>query len=238
MEMKFISVVIIVMSCILAYLILTILRQHKEIVTLMQERTLVEINTLERERQRIASDLHDELGPVLSIIKLMTNLLKVEESERHRVEQINQYSDYMVLKIKEISNSLIPDLLTRKGLVPALSKFIADISNLKINFSYPESLELSKEISLNLYRMILEIVHNTIKHAQANILDINIKKNRENLILTTRDDGQGFDYSSNRNKGAGLLSLENRTSVLRGEMRPLSKAGNGTTYVFIIPLNV
>jgi signal transduction histidine kinase len=92
--------------------------------------------------------------------------------------------------------------------------------------------------AINLYRIAQEIIHNTIKHAQASELLIELRQDKNKIILATRDNGKGFDYDEKTNeaKGMGLQNLLRRTEIIGGKMFFESQKGKGTTYIFEIPI--
>ena len=203
---------------------------------------LAEITTLENERARIANDLHDELGPILSAVKLRTNNLEIRTDEdKEELEMINKNIDDMMKKMRTISNDLLPNTLRRKGLIAAITESVNNANLLKglsIQFHHENVPELSKEKSVNLFRILQEIIHNTLKHSAAKELKIELTSKNEVLYLISEDDGSGFDYSSliKESSGLGLRSLLSRAEIMDGEMFVESKLGKGTRYIFEIPL--
>lgn len=235
-------IVLIVVSVVLLYFIITIIRYHRRSLRLSKERIQAEIDTLENERRRIASDLHDELGPLLSAVKLQINNLETKDPEDlGLIEKSSQHIDSIIKKLREISNDLMPNTLLRKGLKTAIDEFIDSSQQaykLPVKFICDQHLELDKNKEINLYRMVQEILHNTIKHAKASMLIIKISVQDNRLFLMTADNGTGFDYSSKirDNMGLGLRNLQSRTEVMGGEIACISEPGKGTTYTIEIPL--
>ena len=189
----------------------------------------------------MASDLHDEVGPVLSAVKLRINSLDIHnEPDRKQVEKTNAQIDNLLKRMREISFDLMPTSLTRKGLSAALEEFIDYCSRsnrLKINFQFTE-FEVSQAQAINLYRIVQEVIHNTIKHAEASELLIELRQDGRKIVLATRDDGKGFHYDerSKEASGLGLQNLVRRAEILGGKMFSESQKGKGTTYIFEIPI--
>lgn len=201
---------------------------------------LAEITAIEKERARIAYDLHDELGPLLSSIKLKVNIFELSDAnDKIQIEKINENFDTVLNRMREISYNLTPNVLKRTGLVSALSEYIYNINNsriLKISFNYSDALLLDENSSVNIYRIVQEIIHNTIKHAAASQLDIKFKSEKNKLIISLKDDGIGFDQKEVLNKGGlGLKSLYNRSQLMNGKMFLNSNEGTGTEFTFEIP---
>jgi signal transduction histidine kinase len=216
-------------------------RQQRKVSLWQQARIAAEINTLEAERKRIAGDLHDELGPMLSAIKLQINHLEPEdETENAVLEKSSKQIDGIIQRFREISYDLLPNTLVRKGFIKATHEYISKLKilhPLQIEFTSPD-FSLKPEQEVNLYRVVQEIMQNTIKHARATVLKINIIAKDKSIFLQTKDDGIGFNYSekSLEAKGVGLLSLQSRAQLLGGQLVVHTQPGNGTTFEIEIPL--
>jgi two-component system, NarL family, sensor kinase len=245
-EARFYTAILIVcavVGVIITYFIVSIIRQQRRSVRLYKQSLLTEITTLEKERSRMASDLHDEVGPLLSAIKLRIGSLDIHgEEDEEEVRKTESQIDSLIKRMREISFDLMPTSLTRKGLAAALKEFIEYCSKsniLKISFQQ-EDLQLSQAQSINLYRIVQEIIHNTIKHAEATELLIELRNEKNKVVLATKDNGKGFDYEekSGEAKGLGLQNLLRRTEIIGGKMFFESKKGKGTTYIFEVPTTV
>ncbi len=231
----------IIVAIIIVFFVYSIIIQQKKVVAWQQARIAAEINTLEAERKRIAGDLHDELGPMLSAIKLQINHLEPEdETETAVLEKSSKQIDNIIQRFREISYDLLPNTLVRKGFINATHEYIGKLKilhPLAIDFN-TNDFSLTSEREVNLYRVIQEIMQNTIKHARATFLNINIIKKDKSIFLQTKDDGIGFNYSekSLEAKGVGLLSLQSRAQLLGGQLVVHTQPGNGTTFEIEIPL--
>jgi len=133
----------------------------------------------------------------------------------------------------------MPAVLLRHGLRSALADFITEARethsltiNDELNFTNDM---LSQQASVHLYRIVQEIVLNTVKHAGASRIDIKISRNDDQLTLLAKDDGKGFDQTaiSRKQTGVGLRSISNRVDVLQGEM--FLESRRGTAYTIIVP---
>ena len=232
----------IVLGVVLIYFIITIVRHQRRNLRLYKSKILAEITTLEKERARIASDLHDELGPILSAVKFKINSLDIHNDEDQKVlDKSNKHIDEIIRRMREISNDLLPNTLLRKGLIAAIEESIDNFNKdkrIKIIFVHHDMPDILKEKAINIYRIIQEIIHNTVKHAHASELKIELKSTKQNLVILTEDNGKGFDYArqSIENKGLGLRNLLSRTEVLGGDMYIDSKYDKGTKYTFELPL--
>lgn len=231
------------LGVIIIYFIITMIRHQRRNVHLYKTRIKAEISTLEKERQRIASDLHDELGPLLSAVRIQINHLEQRNDEDIQIISFaNKHIDDILARTREISYNLLPNTLVRKGLVKALDEYVNklhDVHDLDILF-HGDEIRLEKEKEVNIYRIIQEIIHNTVKHAGATRLDIRLKRKGNILLLMTADNGNGFNYDEQveRNNGLGLINLQSRTEVLNAKFSYESEPGTGTKYIFEIPLIV
>jgi len=243
-ETSFYTAVLIVcgvLGVVITYFIISIIRQQRRTVNIYKQSLFTEIITLEKERSRMAADLHDEVGPVLSAIKLRIGSLDIHNKEDEvQVNKTNRQIDDLLKRMREISFDLMPSSLLRKGLPEALNEFIESCSkssSLAIKFQHTE-VDLTEKQAINLYRIIQEIIHNTIKHAEANELLIELRKEKQLIVLATKDNGKGFNYDSKLKEaaGLGLQNLLRRTEIIDGKMFFESRNGKGTTYIFEIPI--
>jgi two-component system, NarL family, sensor kinase len=230
-----------ILLAVLAYFIIAVVRQQQKVYKWQQARIAAEITILENERRRIAADFHDELGPILSAVRLQVNHLEpADETEKIVLSKSSSQIDEVIKRFREISYNLLPNTLVRKGLVIAIEEFIAKMQNtngLQISFTgVVERIDADKEV--NIYRIIQEIVHNTIKHARATKLVILFSATKGQLILKTTDDGVGFNYNEMEAKGGGLglLNLQSRADVLNGNLTVNTQPGKGTEFIIQIPL--
>ncbi|MEP7141760.1 MAG: ATP-binding protein [Ferruginibacter sp.] len=231
----------IIIAIIIGFFIFSIVREHKKVVKWQQARIAAEINILENERKRIAGDLHDELGPILSAIKLQINHLEPEdETETAILEKSSNQIDSVIQRFREISYDLLPNTLVRKGFIKATEEFISKLTTLhtlRIVF-ISDDFKLSPQREVNLYRILQEIIQNTVKHARATTLNITILKNDKTISLKTTDDGIGFNYTEKTQmaKGLGLYSLQSRAELLGGYLLVNTQPGSGTSFEIEIPL--
>jgi signal transduction histidine kinase len=231
----------VVLGIVLTMFIISMIRQQRKNLQLHNQNILAEITHIEKERARIAQDLHDELGPILSAVKMRINSFDLsDEEDKIQKEKTNQHLDNALKRIREISFDLMPTSLLRKGLKPALKEMVDYLnSDSRTNFSLncADDLKLSEQNSVNMYRIIQEVVHNSIKHAEAKELKIDVTCAKDMIILSIHDNGKGFDYNreSAENTGFGLKSLLRRTEFMNGKMYVESAAGKGTSYTFEIP---
>lgn len=233
----------VVIGSIIIFFIVSITAQQRKNLALQRLNILAEISALEKERGRIAHDLHDELGPLLSAVKMKINSFELTDQEdKVQMDKTNKHIDDVLKRIREISFDLMPSSLLRKGLVTALKEFVDYLGNHnKVTFTFNAQSEvlLDDEKSINVYRIVQEATHNAIKHAAATQIDIETRTDAKKLFLTIKDNGKGFDHKRQvvESTGFGLRGLLSRTEMMGGQMYLDSKPGSGTIYNFEIPLS-
>jgi signal transduction histidine kinase len=229
-----------IVAVIILYFFVTIVRSQRRHLSMQQQFLLAEISTLEKERKRIVSDLHDDLGPLLSAVKMHVSCLDVtNHNDIQALEKANHHLDNIVERVRGICNDLVPEILFRKGLILAVEDFTAEFNSgspMKIEFHH-SNIAVHPDSEIHIYRMIQEITNNAVKHSKANLLTIELLTEKEKLILKMCDNGIGFhpDKISKHSTGYGLKNILSRTDILKGEMYLHSEPGKGTTYSIEIP---
>lgn len=231
----------VIIGIIILCFLLSVIWQQRKWRMLNLQKIEAEIDTLENERTRLAADLHDDLGAVLSAMKLkLESIDSGSPGDRIQINQCVNLVHNMVGKIRWMSNALMPETLADKGIVFALNEFAKQVndSKLKIICKSAGIPELPVNRSVHIFRILQEIIHNTIKHAKSKTLKIELFTENNVLVILTADDGTGFDYNSTlkRKKGLGLHNLQNRADLLNGEFHLLSVIGSGTRCHIRIPL--
>ncbi len=243
-ENIYVSVVIacITIGVVIVYFIISILRHQKRIHELNRVKMLREFSILEGERLRISADLHDELGPLLSAIKLHINTIHTPRpQEELTIKKASKHIDEVVQTIREIAYNMMPGTLIHQGLYAAISEYIEktmQLHQLNIKLSILDKIKLNKDSQINIYRIVQECVHNAVKHANATIMIIEINIVRNMFVLRVSDDGIGFDIdkTSQSVKGNGLRNLRSRAELFQGNFHMQSKPGEGVQYIFEIPV--
>lgn len=224
-------------------------RDELHALALEKEKQNSKISTLtallegqEQERGRLARDLHDGLGGLLSGTKLQLSYLDphhsetIEEGISKSIDQI----DGAVEELRRVAHNLMPDLLMKYGLEVAIQEFASRISNNGLDIhtefiGYTNS--ISQEKQLILYRIIQELVNNAIKHASPSEIIIQISEEEKVLNLTVEDNGKGFDRTDlDMRKTAGFHNIELRVQFLKGTMNITSELNIGTSIELQIPI--
>jgi len=231
-----------VIGTIIFYFIVSVIRQQRKHRLLYKAKIEAEITTLEKERARVAADLHDELGPTLSAVKFkLASIEKLNGEDAVTITKASHYIDTILHQVRNIANDLMPNTLLRKGPADAIEEFIDHMtvnSGLKISFR-PENMPvIPQSHAIHVYRIIQEIIHNTVKHAGATKLKIELYAHKNKFIIATADDGKGFNYNTmiKEKNGLGLSNLRSRTEILSGELHVSSRPGKGTTFIIEIPI--
>ena len=231
-----------IVGLVLLFFLISIVRQQKRFRLLAKAKINAEITTLENERKRIASDLHDEIGPLLSAVKLQINHLDGGDALQQKlVEKSSTYIDDVIKKMREISNDLLPTILVRRGLAVAAEDFLQKVgpgTQTIIETEIKLDGRLPMETEVNLYRIIQEITHNTLKHAKAHKFRLELVREGNVVRLATADNGVGFteEVKLKKETGLGLLNLQSRTEMMGGELFRQSTPGQGTKYIIEIPV--
>ncbi|MEQ9186990.1 MAG: sensor histidine kinase [Cryomorphaceae bacterium] len=201
----------------------------------------------EEERKRIASDLHDRLGSMLSTIKLLFGALddKIDRSQvqnEERFQKVTTLLDDAVVEVRRISHNLGTGMVTSFGLVAALQDLTDSIneSNLiqckLLTYGMDERLDTQTEVAV--YRMVQEIMTNTLKHADAQVVQVQVNRSETTLSVTVEDDGKGFDPAkAKRQGGMGLENLSARAAKLNGSYHIDSAPGRGSISIIEIPIH-
>ncbi|MBI9060666.1 MAG: PAS domain S-box protein [Marinilabiliaceae bacterium] len=184
------------------------------------------IKTEEKERSRFAKDLHDSIGPLLSSLKLYLSTLEKTDNEE-RLQKIFILSEEAIREamttIREISNNLSPQTLTDYGLVSALNAFIQRLNAINVirAIMKVEGMEkrLPNQIEVSLYRVITELINNTLKHSGASELYIQLVKTEERLVVQYKDNGCGIQEEHFKEQGGmGLVNIANRLKSIDGSV--------------------
>jgi two-component system, NarL family, sensor kinase len=193
------------------------------------------IDSEEKERIRIAKELHDGLGQLLSSAKLNMSSLEdgVPKEDEYLLKNSLTIIDDAVKEVRNISHNMMPTALMNYGLIEATSalvKKINDSRQISVNFVKDNfSLTLEKETEIAIYRIIQEIFNNMIKHSKADQIDILFSNNDRNFLLQIKDNGIGFDTSLIKNsQGIGWQNIYSRVSMLNGTISVDSQTGKGT----------
>jgi len=194
------------------------------------------INTAENERQKFAKELHDGLGPLISSIKMAVSAI-VPDRNQHKnqkiIENTNKLIEESISTIKEISNKLSPHVLNNFGLLKAVNSFIGKLEfskTLKVNIdSNIEDLRFEYNVEIVFYRIICELITNTINHADAHEVNIDLNYDKNILTLDYFDDGIGFNPEMilSGQTGMGYSNIQSRIRTINGTISVNSNLNQG-----------
>lgn len=221
------------------------IRAHQEMLrSLATELSLTE----ERERRRLAEDLHDHIGQVLALAKMKLGAMRQEMGPpawRTAVEEVREFVDRAIDTTRSLTFELSVPILYEVGLEEAvewLAEQFQRQQGLEIAVHrYPETLPLSAAARGTLFRVVRELLTNVVKHSRARKVSLSLEKSKEKLSIMVKDEGIGFDIEKISSKmevgkGFGLFSIRERLGSMGGQMKVHSAPGRGTRVKLSVPL--
>lgn len=198
----------------------------------------------EQERKRIAAELHDGMGSMLSTLKLNAESIELDEkqlTEKERIAYKNviELIDKACVELRNISHNMIPTGMEQFGLIQSLQSIIRNINSTgKTNFNldtYNLNERFNTELELSIYRITLELINNIIRHSHAKNATIQLIKNDDNITLMVEDDGIGFNVNTIV-EGMGLHNIKSRIDVFNGKFTIDTQPERGSTFIIEIPV--
>jgi len=201
------------------------------------------IRTEENQKQRFAKELHDGLGPLLASVKMaISSVVKTQDIKKSTqiLTNTEKLIDESISTVKEISYNLSPHVLNNFGLLKAIKSFINklqinDLPKIVVNSNITNK-RFSYNIETVVYRVICELITNTLIHANAQNIYLDILIDTNTLNIKYLDDGKGFDFTDNANEqhGLGLINIESRIKSVHGSCQIYSKPGEGFNISIVI----
>ncbi|NJX14576.1 tetratricopeptide repeat-containing sensor histidine kinase [Tamlana crocina] len=219
-------------------------RKNQEILTLKREFQIKTLESLiegeEKERLRIAKELHDGVNGDLSAIKY--KLSSLMEMNNAVIKEAIAMIDDSCKQVRAISHNLVPPSLESFNLVEATQVYCDNLnelhSGLNIVFQHlGDAVNMRKKAEINAYRIIQELVANSIKHAEATTINVQISSHGDNVQITVEDEGKGFDKNEVDASGIGLSNVQSRVDYLKAEIDFISN-DKGTSYTIDIDKNL
>jgi two-component system, NarL family, sensor kinase len=213
--------------------------QEKEI-GFIRARSSALLEGQENERKRLARELHDGLGQMLTVVKLRLSSMQPDQNS----DEIKSLLDETIAEVRRISNNLMPNVLMDFGLEAALRllcKNTSDHTDLNIEFSFAqaEATPLNFEVSIGLYRIAQEGFNNIIKYANAKKARLSVLQYKERINMEISDEGKGFildEYYADSKERKGIKNMRERAKILNGTFHIESILNKGTTITVEIPL--
>ncbi|MFD2567756.1 sensor histidine kinase [Pseudotenacibaculum haliotis] len=231
------------------------LAQEKELetqknLTLLKEQEITTINAMiegqEKERKRVAEDLHDNLGSVIATLKLHFDNLRINR-EKKKIDQETLFDktesliDEAYKKVRSIAHAKNAGVIANQGLLTAVEIMAEKISSATNNFEIQVvysglDTPLDNSLEIALFRIIQELTTNIIKHAEASFVTIGLNEHQDGINIMIEDNGKGMDASQiNLKKGMGLHSIQTRVEHLKGDFTIDSTPTKGTTIIINVP---
>ena len=215
--------------------------QQQRIRELEKDRQLVAVDSMlkgqEEERSRLAKDLHDGLGGLLSGVKFSLSNMKdnliITPDNMAVFERSLDMIDTSIKELRRVAHNMMPEMLTRFGLDEALKEYCNTINATNLLAAKYQSMgmdsRLEKSSEIIIYRIIQELLNNIMKHAAASEAIVQLIKEEGRFSIIVEDNGKGFDtVSLKNNNGAGLVSIQSRVDYLKGRFEIHSETGKGT----------
>jgi PAS domain S-box-containing protein len=198
------------------------------------------LETEERDRKRFATDLHDDLGPTLSAIKIQLSLLGTVKNDKERKELL-AICDQLLLdgidKMRTLANNIMPSLIESYGLETAVKSFFKKMEKpSQLTFKFSSNLKgyrFHQESELHLYRIVTELVNNTIKHSGATKVTLDLKLTEQEFRMIYSDNGIGYTVAKDdiQSSGIGIQNMMNRINLLHGNIDFMKKEGKTVVIV-------
>ena len=206
------------------------------------------IDVQEAERRRISRELHDDLNQKIAALSMSISQLKRKVPLHDgdmviELDQLRKTANGLTDEVRRLSHQLHPAVLEHLGLVPALESYIVSFSDeeqIDVQFTAETGDErIPFQTSICLYRVAVEALRNVARHSGARVAAVSLKRVQDTLELQVSDSGKGFDVETYKQDGGlGLISIEERLRLLRGDCEISSTAGGGTRLVARVPLTV
>jgi signal transduction histidine kinase len=215
---------------------------QQNLLTLKREQDISLLKALmtgeEKERSRLARELHDGLGGILAAAQMQISQAgPVQQSDG--IQKAADLVSQAAVESRRIAHNLLPETLLRYGLDEALRgycKSITDSKLLQVDYqSQGMDARLEQSVELSIYRIVQELINNIVKHAGASEAFVQVQRNGDSLAITVEDDGKGF--APTRKEGIGLSNISSRISYLNGTMDIKSGQQKGTSVFIEIQLN-
>lgn len=213
-------------------------------------RSVLILEGQEEERKRIAMEVHDGIGQMLTSLKFQVESIDMKKTEvaSQKLKEIDSLIKQIIKEVRKVTFNLRPMVLGDYGLQAALNVFVNEMRkliNIAIEFhSENEIVRLPKKVENNIFRIIQEAINNAIKYAEATRIDVVLKQDEENVIVEVRDNGKGFDTkvvdgrSVNFESGRGFFNMYERSEYVNGKLDVITSPSNGTTVRLKVPTGV
>ncbi len=222
--MFFLTLVIVLFVVVYQRKLLRQERRHKEAEEAHQLELLqATIESQEIERMRIGGELHDGVGGLLGAIRLLSESLENTESDQRKIKEqrMNELIGESIQLVRSVSHDLYPVIISTldlKEVFSSLNQRTVSATGLEIRMEMNDEVKVSQDVRHKLYRIHQELLTNTIKHAHATQICVNISLSEHNLSYAYTDNGRGLPADFERREGLGLKNVESRVKALNGQL--------------------
>jgi two-component system sensor histidine kinase DegS len=214
---------------------------------LKQEFGLRIIEAQEEERKRLSREMHDGPAQLLANVLIRSDLAEKVHKEQgpekslQEIRSLKKMIRTALYEVRRIIYDLRPMALDDLGLIPTLKKYLATVeeyhNGTQIEFTYlGQDMRLPPKYEVALFRLIQESVHNALKHAQAETIQVKVELQNNQVFVIVKDDGIGFDINKPKSGSFGMIGMKERVDILDGKLSIHSKHGAGTIVSIKIPL--
>lgn len=227
------------MLVVSSFFIYVVIRSQRKIRHKQLEMFNAVLDAQEREQVRIARDLHDQIGPVLSIIRSQLDVIDdsgLDDIDRGIKKDVQEHLAAAMNDVRSISHNLIPKTFSEYGFLKSLEYYIIrlkDFNKIEVKLEcqfWPSDLGHTFEITL--FRILQELFQNTCKHAKASEILLQISISNDDLTIKYTDNGIGIHNANSDNDGIGLKNIKSRTQLLGGEINLKSIQNGGFSALF------
>ncbi|MEO9872397.1 sensor histidine kinase [Ekhidna sp.] len=215
--------------------------EMQEIKTKHQEEMLnATLRSQEAERNRLGTELHDSVGAMLSSIKLNVEVAKRKEG-LISLDPVLGHLDETISQVRSISHQMMPIILKKYGLKHAIEDLFEKLlsENLKVSIKQWDDPSLTEQDSLMLFRIVQELLNNSIKHSSASEIDFSVSKSSDTIKIEYRDNGIGFPQDVLENSdGMGLLNIKNRSQVIQAKCFFSNDKEGGAKVNLVLPTSI
>ena len=228
------------LALVVFYFFWNLYRQQRKFRDLQFQKINAEITATELERNRLSTELHNDIAPTLASVKMRLGLIKNQPPDL--INDLDNALNNTIVQIRGIMQELTPLTIYELPFQDILKQYIDSLKLkelIQIEFKDETDFILKSEKNNQVFRIIQEIIQNTVKHANAKTLKIQLLKDNKFLLIRTADDGIGYDFEKikSANKlGLGLLGIFSRVEYLNGTIISPDNISKGTKYNIRIPI--
>jgi signal transduction histidine kinase len=226
------------LSIFAAYIIFRARFQRKYVE---QQNELARVKMIEEERHRIASDMHDDLGTDLTTLVLTTQRMAYrKEASVSELEKVSGNASDLIDKLSQIIWAMNPAYDYLPNLTTYVTRFIAkqcELNHLQFHLEKPEeipNIRVGASLRRNIFLIFKEALNNAIRHGKPTAVTLKFSFEDNRLIVSLKDNGQGFSPEEKMNSGNGISNLQKRAKLIAADLSIVSSAGNGTEVTIVV----